>query len=182
MLLFEVKETALNGLILIAPKIFNDPRGFFMECYKKSDFFNLGIRSEFVQDNQSMSVKGVLRGLHYQCNEYAQAKLVRCIKGAIFDVAVDIRPGSDTFGQWYSVILSEENKCQLYIPEGFAHAYYTLSDQAEIIYKTSREYAPNADRGIIWNDADLNIKWPSETPILSEKDTKHPLLKEIIEF
>lgn len=182
MLLFEIKETSLNGLILIAPKIFKDIRGYFMESYKKSDFIQLGITSEFVQDNQSMSVKGVLRGLHYQCNEYAQAKLVRCIKGSIFDVAVDIRPGSDTFGKWYSVILSEENKYQLYIPEGFAHAYYTLSDHAEIIYKTSREYAPNADRGIIWNDPEINIKWPSDEPILSDKDTKHPLLKDIKEF
>jgi dTDP-4-dehydrorhamnose 3,5-epimerase len=180
--MFEVKQMHMKGLMLLIPKVFGDERGFFMETFKRSELKALGVDREFLQDNHSRSVKGVLRGLHYQVGEHAQAKLVRCIRGLIFDVAVDIRPGSETFGQWYGIILSEENHYQLFIPEGFAHGYYTISDTAEVIYKTTREYAPNADRGIIWNDPDIGIYWPSFNPVLSEKDTKHPILREIKEF
>ncbi|HOD54220.1 MAG TPA: dTDP-4-dehydrorhamnose 3,5-epimerase [Candidatus Cloacimonadota bacterium] len=180
--MFEVKQMHMKGLMLLIPKVFGDERGFFMETFKRSELKALGVDREFLQDNHSRSVKGVLRGLHYQVGEHAQAKLVRCINGLIFDVAVDIRPGSETFGQWYGIILSEENHYQLFIPEGFAHGYYTISETAEVIYKTTREYAPNADRGIIWNDPDIGIYWPSFNPVLSEKDTKHPILREIKEF
>ena len=180
--MFEVKQMHMKGLMLLIPKVFGDERGFFMETFKRSELKALGVDREFLQDNHSRSVKGVLRGLHYQVGEHAQAKLVRCIRGLIFDVAVDIRPGSETFGQWYGIILSEENHYQLFIPEGFAHGYYTISETAEVIYKTTREYAPNADRGIIWNDPDIGIYWPSFNPVLSEKDTKHPILREIKEF
>ncbi|MBP7563282.1 MAG: dTDP-4-dehydrorhamnose 3,5-epimerase, partial [Candidatus Cloacimonetes bacterium] len=169
--MFEVKQMHMKGLMLLIPKVFGDERGFFMETFKRSELKALGVDREFLQDNHSRSVKGVLRGLHYQVGEHAQAKLVRCINGLIFDVAVDIRPGSETFGQWYGIILSEENHYQLFIPEGFAHGYYTISETAEVIYKTTREYAPNADRGIIWNDPDIGIYWPSFNPVLSEKDT-----------
>lgn len=180
--MFEVKQMHMKGLMLLIPKVFGDERGFFMETFKRSELKALGVDREFLQDNHSRSVKGVLRGLHYQVGEHAQAKLVRCINGLIFDVAVDIRPGSETFGQWYGIILSEENHYQLFIPEGFAHGYYTISETAEVIYKTTREYAPNADRGILWNDPDIGIYWPSFNPVLSEKDTKHPILREIKEF
>jgi len=153
-----------------------------METFKRSELKTLGIDREFLQDNHSRSAKGVLRGLHYQVGEHAQAKLVRCIRGSIYDVAVDIRPDSETFGHWYGIILSEENHYQLFLPEGFAHGFYTISDFAEVMYKTTREYAPNADRGIIWNDPDIGIYWPSFDPCLSEKDKVHPRLKDIKEF
>jgi dTDP-4-dehydrorhamnose 3,5-epimerase len=151
-----------------------------METYKKSDFKKAGIDTDFVQDNHSKSVKGVLRGLHYQLEPKAQGKLVRCIRGKIFDVAVDIRKGSPTFGKWIGLELSEENKLMLWIPEGFAHGFLTLSEEAEIVYKVSgAEYSPEHDRGIRWNDPDIGIKWPLEgEPILSEKDRIAPLLKD----
>lgn len=180
--MFDFKEMELKGLFLITPQVFNDNRGFFMETFKKSDFQKIGIDREFLQDNHSRSIKGVLRGLHYQAGEHAQGKLIRCIRGAIFDVAVDIRPDSKTFGKWCGVTLSEDNHQQLFIPEGFAHGYYTLTDTADILYKATREYAPNADRGIIWNDPDINIDWQTNMPILSDKDKLHPKLKDIKEF
>ena len=180
---FEFIKTEIPDVILIKPKVFQDERGFFLETYKKSDFEKAGIKAEFVQDNHSKSVKGVLRGLHFQKKPFAQGKLVRCIKGRIFDVAVDIRKGSPTFGEWVGYELSEENKHILWIPEGFAHGFLTLSDEAEVIYKVSGgEYSPEHDAGIIWNDPDIDIKWPLDQVdeiILSEKDKKLPFLREI---
>ena len=177
---FEFERQKIEEVILVKPKVFGDSRGFFMESYKKSDFFANGIDVEFNQDNHSKSTKGVLRGLHYQANPYGQAKLVRCSKGRIYDVAVDIRPDSKTFGQYVKVELSEENKHMLYIPVGFAHGFVALTDEVEILYKASGEYAPQADRGIIWNDNDINIDWEIDfEPLLSEKDKIQPSLSEI---
>ena len=178
---FEFERLKIEDLILVKPKIFGDNRGFFAECYKKSDFALNGINVDFVQDNHSKSSKGVLRGLHYQQSPYAQAKLVKCIKGQIYDVAVDIRPNSKSFGKYVKVELSEDNKCMLYIPEGFAHGFVVLSDEAELIYKTSAEYAPEYDNGIRWDDKNLNIDWGIDfEPVLSEKDKKLPYLKELL--
>lgn len=178
---FEFVKQNIPEVILVIPKVFEDNRGFFMEGYKKSDFFANGIDVEFNQDNYSKSSKGVLRGLHYQAEPNAQAKLVRCVKGRILDVAVDIRQNSKTFGKYIKAELSESNKNMLYIPKGFAHGFVVLSDTAEILYKTSGEYAPESDRGILWCDKDINIDWGIDfTPILSEKDEKQPLLKEVI--
>ena len=177
---FEFERLKIEDLILVKPKVFGDNRGFFAECYKKSDFALNGINVDFVQDNHSKSSKGVLRGLHYQQSPYAQAKLVRCIKGRIYDVAVDIRPDSKSFGKYVKVELSEDNKYMLYIPEGFAHGFVVLSDEAELIYKTSAEYAPEYDSGIRWDDKDLNIDWGIDfEPVLSEKDKNLPYLKEL---
>lgn len=178
---FEFERQQIEDVILVKPKAFSDSRGFFMESYKKSDFFANGIDVEFNQDNHSKSTKGVLRGLHYQANPYGQAKLVRCSKGRIYDVAVDIRPESKTFGQYVKVELSEENKHMLYIPVGFAHGFVALTDEVEILYKASGEYVPQADRGIIWNDKDININWEIDfEPLLSEKDKKQPSLKDAL--
>ena len=178
---FEFERLKIEDLILVKPKIFGDNRGFFAECYKKSDFVSNGINVDFVQDNHSKSSKGVLRGLHYQQSPCSQAKLIKCIKGQIYDVAVDIRPDSKSFGKYVKVELSEDNKCMLYIPEGFAHGFVVLSDEAELIYKTSAEYAPEYDNGIRWDDKNLNIDWGIDfEPVLSEKDKKLPYLKELL--
>ena len=177
---FEFEKQQIEDVILIKPKVFGDNRGFFMETYKKSDFFSNGIEVEFNQDNHSKSTKGVLRGLHYQANPYGQAKIVRCGRGRIYDVAVDIRPNSKTFGQYVKVELSEENKHMLYIPVGFAHGFVALSDEVELLYKASGEYNPQADRGVLWSDPDININWEIDfEPLLSEKDKCQPRLKEI---
>ena len=177
---FIFEKTALEGVILIKPQVFGDNRGFFMESYKKSDFYANGIKVEFNQDNHSCSSKNVLRGLHYQIPPYAQAKLVRCLKGRIYDVAVDIRPNSKTFGKYIKVELSEVNKYMLFIPEGFAHGFVVLSDSAELLYKASGEYNSNADRGILWCDEDINIDWEIDfEPVLSKKDEIQPRLFEI---
>ena len=177
---FEFEKQKIEDVILVKPKVFGDNRGFFMEAYKKSEFFENGIAIEFNQDNHSKSTKGVLRGLHYQKSPYAQAKLVRCSKGRIYDVAVDIRPESKTFGQYVKVELSEENKQMLFIPEGFAHGFVVLSEEAELLYKASGEYAPQADRGIRWNDETIGIHWEIDfKPILSEKDMAQPFLKDV---
>ena len=177
---FEFERQKIEDVILVKPKVFGDSRGFFLESYKKSDFYANGINVEFNQDNHSKSTKGVLRGLHYQANPHGQAKLVRCSKGRIYDVAVDIRPNSKTFGKYVKVELSEENKHMLYIPVGFAHGFVALTDEVEILYKASGEYAPQADRGIIWNDKDINIDWNIDfEPLLSEKDKIQPKLSEI---
>jgi len=177
---FDFMKMEISDVILIRPRVFADKRGFFMETFKKSDFEKMGIDVDFVQDNHSRSVKGVLRGLHYQLEPKAQGKLVRCIKGKIFDVAVDIRKGSPTFGKWVGVELSEENRLMLWIPKGFAHGFLTLSDEAEIIYKVSgSEYAPEYDRSIRWDDPSINISWPlTGEPVLSEKDSSAPFLIE----
>ncbi len=178
---FEFRSLEIKDVILVTPRVFGDERGFFMESYQKSSFQENGIKDEFVQDNHSKSIKGVLRGLHYQKEPKAQAKLVRCSKGKIFDVAVDIRKESPTFGKWVGEILSEDNKNMLYIPAGFAHGFVVLSDEAELLYKASDEYSPENDRGIRWNDPDININWGIDLtdPTISEKDSKQPFLKDI---
>ena len=179
---FEFKPQEIKDVILVEPKVFGDARGFFMETYKKSDFFANGIDVEFNQDNHSKSTKGVLRGLHFQKAPHAQAKLVRCSKGRIYDVAVDIRKGSSTFGKYVKVELSEENKRMLFIPAGFAHGFVALSDEVELLYKASGEYCPEADCGIIWNDSDINIDWTIDfEPILSEKDKAQKTLGQRME-
>lgn len=150
-----------------------------METYKYSDFVGVDIKAHFVQDNYSRSSVGVLRGLHYQKEPDAQGKLVQCLQGKIFDVAADIRKGSPTFGRWVSAELSRENGRMLYVPPGFAHGFLVLSESADVIYKCTHEYSPENDRGVIWNDPDLNIEWPLKNPFLSEKDGRHPFLKEI---
>ena len=175
---FTFKRLAIPEVILIEPGVFRDGRGFFLETYKYSDFVRIEIREHFVQDNYSRSSMGVLRGLHYQKDPHAQGKLVQCIKGNIFDVAVDIRKGSPTFRHWVGIELSEENNCMLYVPPSFAHGFLALSESADVLYKCTREYAPEADKGIIWNDPDINIQWPIRDPVLSDKDRKHPLLKD----
>lgn len=177
---FEFEPQKIKDVVLIKPRVFGDNRGFFMESYKKSDFVANGIGMDFVQDNHSKSVGHVLRGLHYQAKPYGQAKLVRCLKGRIYDVAVDIRLNSPTFKQYVKVELSEENKHMLFIPEGFAHGFVVLSNEAELAYKTSCEYAPQADRGILWNDKDIGIDWGIDfEPILSDKDKIQPKLSEL---
>ncbi len=175
---FTFQRLAIPELILVEPRIFEDERGFFIETYKYSDFLLNGIRELFVQDNYSRSVKGVLRGLHYQKNPNAQGKLVRCIAGRIFDVAVDIRKGSPTFTRWMGTELSEENNRILYVPAGFAHGFLALSDIADVVYKCTMEYSADDDRGIIWNDPDVRIIWPIHDPLLSDKDRSHPLLRD----
>lgn len=175
---FLFKKLAIPDLILVEPKKFPDDRGIFMETYKSSEFFRNGIREPFVQDNHSRSFRGVLRGLHYQKNPHAQGKLVQCHRGRIFDVAVDLRKGSPTFGQWIGVELSEENNLMLYIPPAFAHGFVALSETADVLYKCTNEYASESDRGIIWNDPDIGIQWPVKEPILSDKDRRHPLLRD----
>jgi dTDP-4-dehydrorhamnose 3,5-epimerase len=175
---FNFERLRIPDLILIEPKVFQDKRGFFMESYKYSEFKKAGIKDYFVQDNHSYSRKGVIRGLHYQNPPRAQGKLIKVITGEIFDVAVDIRKGSPTYGKWEAVILSAENKKMLYIPPGFAHGFCTLSEFAEVLYKSTDEYAPECEAGIIWNDPDININWPIKNPILSEKDLLLPSLKD----
>lgn len=175
-------RTEIPDVLIFEPKVFGDSRGFFFESFNKKIFDEAVNRTvEFVQDNHSLSAKGVLRGLHYQIEPYAQGKLVRCIEGEVFDVAVDIRDGSPTYGKWVGVNLSADNHRQLWIPEGFAHGFLTLSERAQFVYKTTNYYHPQSDRGIIWNDPDINIHWPSiDVPInLSEKDKVQPSLKNI---
>ena len=167
---FNFIETKINGIYIIEPKVFGDNRGYFMESYNKNDFFEAGLTMEFVQDNESKSKKGVLRGLHFQ-TKHTQGKLVRVTEGEVFDVAVDIREGSPTFGQWVGEVLSAENKKQLWIPEGFAHGFLTLSEYSEFLYKTTDYYAPEYERCIRWDDRKIGIHWPKEiTPVLSPKD------------
>lgn len=179
---FEKQETGIEGLYVIKPTVFEDSRGFFMETYQKKDFAELGITQEFVQDNQSKSTKGVLRGLHFQ-KEYAQSKLVRVIKGAVYDVAVDLRKDSQTYGKYYGITLTEENKLQFLIPKGFAHGFLVLSDEAEFTYKCDDYYHPGDEGGLIWNDPSIGIQWPldqiggEENLIQSEKDKNWPTLK-----
>ena len=172
--------THLPDVILIQPRIFEDERGFFLESYQKERFFNAGIQADFVQDNHSASTKGVLRGLHYQIRQ-PQGKLVRVIVGEVFDVAVDLRRSSRTFGKSVGVILTAEKKNQMWVPPGFAHGFYVMSEQAEILYKATDYYAPQWERCLLWNDPALGIDWTiinSELPILSEKDAKGALLSD----
>ena len=176
--MFTFKETKIKDVYIIEPKVFGDNRGYFMETYRKEDFDKAGLKYNFVQDNQSKSKKGVLRGLHYQ-KTFPQTKLVRVISGEAFDVAVDLRKNSPTYGEWVGEILSSENKKMLMIPRGFAHGFMVLSETAEFIYKCDEVYHPEDEGGIMWNDPDVGVKWPSDIePLLSEKDQKHPSLKE----
>ena len=175
-----VETCEIEGLKVITPQVFGDSRGFFMETYNKNDFVEVGIDVDFVQDNQSASTKNVLRGLHFQIN-FPQDKLVRVVKGVVYDVAVDLRPGSKTFGKWYGVELSDENKKQFFIPKNFAHGFYVLSDYAEFAYKCSDFYHPNDEGGLIFDDPEIGVKWPFEDKsalVMSEKDTKWGGIKE----
>ncbi|MCR5721592.1 MAG: dTDP-4-dehydrorhamnose 3,5-epimerase [Lachnospiraceae bacterium] len=177
-----VEKTDIEGVLIITPEVREDARGYFMETYQKKDFEAVGVNVEFVQDNQSASRKGVLRGLHFQ-KQFPQDKLVRVIKGAVYDVCVDLREGSKTFGKWVGVELSEDNKKQFFIPKGFAHGFLVLSDYAEFVYKCSDFYHPNDEGGIAYNDPDIAVKWPMEEGlelIMSEKDTKWGGLKEYV--
>ncbi len=174
------QRTDLDGVRLLAPAVFDDQRGFFFESWNSKDFLeSTAVQADFVQDNHSGSKRNVLRGLHYQLAPRAQGKLVRAVVGSVFDVAVDVRRSSSTFGSWVGVELSSDNKQQLWIPPGFAHGFLTLTDWAEVIYKTTDYYAPGSDRSIRWDDPELGIDWPIEgQPILSEKDALAPLLRD----
>ena len=176
----DFKETAIKGVYIIEPRVFNDARGYFFEAWKQAEFEEHIGKVNFVQDNESKSSRGVLRGLHYQKGDYSQAKLVRVIKGCVLDVAVDIRKSSPTFGKYVMVELSGENKRQFFIPRGFAHGFLVLSDEAIFTYKVDNVYAPQADAGIRWNDSALGIEWPIDPKevLTSEKDLKQPLLKD----
>ncbi|MFM5188084.1 dTDP-4-dehydrorhamnose 3,5-epimerase [Aeromonas caviae] len=166
-----VIKTAIPDVLIFEPKVFGDERGFFFESFNHKLFEEaVGYPVSFVQDNHSKSSKGVLRGLHYQLPPHAQGKLVRCVAGEVFDVAVDIRKSSPTFGQWVGVHLSGENKRQLWIPEGFAHGFFTISETAEFLYKTTNYYSPKHERSILWNDKEINVNWGDVIPMLSEKD------------
>ena len=175
---FIFNETKIKGVYVIDVKTYGDARGYFMETYKESDFRDAGLNYSFVQDNQSSSRKGVLRGLHFQ-KTYPQAKLVRVLSGEVFDVAVDLRKGSETYGKWEGVILSGENRRQFMIPRGFAHGFLVLSGYAEFAYKCDEFYHPEDEGGIIWNDPDIAVEWPNAGEIvLSDKDRRHPTLAE----
>lgn len=179
----KVVKTDISDVLIFEPKVFGDDRGFFFESFNQKTFMEaVGRKVTFVQDNHSKSACGVLRGLHYQLDPYAQGKLVRCVVGEVFDVAVDIRKNSTTFGKWVGVNLSADNKRQLWIPEGFAHGFLVLSETAEFVYKTTNYYNPESDRGIIWNDEDISIEWPLvRDPVLSHKDKNQKKLNEIID-
>ncbi|MDD3375032.1 MAG: dTDP-4-dehydrorhamnose 3,5-epimerase [Candidatus Omnitrophica bacterium] len=175
---FIFKKLEIPEVILVEPEIFGDSRGFFVELYKKTDFSKQGIDAPIAQVSYSRSTKNVLRGLHYQKNPFAQSKLVRAVKGEIFDVAVDIRKGSPTFGQWVAAYLDSKKMNMLYIPEGFAHGFLTLSTEAEVEYCCSKEYCPESEAGIIYNDPAINIAWPEASPKLSNKDLTYPYFEE----
>lgn len=176
----EIIKTEIDGVVIVEPRIFRDVRGYFFESYSERDFFSKVREVHFVQDNESKSSYGVLRGLHFQKSPYAQSKLVRVIRGAVLDVAVDIRKGSPTFGRYFSMELSSENKLQLFIPRGFAHGFSVLSETAVFQYKCDNPYSPSEEAGIAWDDPDIGIDWkiPAGNIILSEKDMHHPLLKD----
>ena len=175
---FKVKKSDLEGVLIIEPTIYNDPRGRFFESFQKERYKDLGITEEFVQDNQSVSIKNTIRGLHYRM-EPEQSKLVRVIRGEVFDVVVDIRKNSPTFGQWRGYTLSDSNYLQIYIPAGFAHGFCVLSETADFLYKVSEYYSAEKEMGIIWNDPEIGVEWPTSNPILSEKDKTNPKLKDL---
>ena len=178
---FKFIESGIDDLFIIESQRFGDARGYFMETYNEKDFHDAGLTMRFVQANESRSCKGVLRGMHFQKN-FPQGKLVRCTKGEVYDVAVDLRKDSKTYGKWYGVNLSEENKRQFYVPEGFAHGFYVLSDVAEFVYQVTNLYHPEDEGALFWNDPEVGIKWPlidGVEVLLSEKDKKNPLLKDI---
>jgi len=171
--------TSIKGLVLILPDVYADPRGYFFESFQKEKFLSLGINAEFIQDNESMSGKGVLRGLHFQKPPFAQGKLVRVVRGSVLDVAVDIRKGSKTYGKWESSVLSADNKLMMWIPEGFAHGFLVLEDDTIFQYKCTNYYDKRSEYGIIWNDPDINIKWGNEHPLVSEKDLQGIQFKDL---
>lgn len=176
----EVIKTKLEGVYILIPKVFEDRRGFFMESWSRRSMEAAGLHYDFVQDNHSLSTeKGTLRGIHFQKGDKSQAKLVRCVRGAVLDVAVDLRHDSPTYAQWVGVELSESNKKQFLIPRGFGHGFVTLTDEVEFLYKADNDYAPEADGGIRWNDPEIAVDWGVDHPILSDKDQKNPFLKEI---
>lgn len=176
------EKTKLEGVVIITPDVFGDHRGFFMESWSQRKMEEAGLLYNFVQDNHSLSSKkGILRGIHFQKGEKAQAKLVRCVRGAVLDVAVDLRHDSPTYKQWVAVELSAENKKQLMIPRGFGHGFVTLTDEVEFLYKADNYYAPEADGGIRWNDPEIGVEWGIDNPILSTKDEKNPFLSELDE-
>jgi dTDP-4-dehydrorhamnose 3,5-epimerase len=177
----EIIKTSIPEVIVFIPRVFTDSRGYFLETYQQKKYAEAGISKPFVQDNQSYSTKNVLRGLHFQLR-HPQAKLVRVTQGSVFDVAIDLRKNSPTFGKWHGEILSAENKKQMYIPENFAHGFCILSDSAEFVYKCTDFYVPGDESGLIWNDAQLGIEWPIEQPILSDKDAVLPSLDEVLEL
>jgi dTDP-4-dehydrorhamnose 3,5-epimerase len=174
----KILPSSLPEILIIEPSVFQDERGFFMETYQQRRYAEAGIESVFVQDNLSYSVRGTLRGLHYQV-KYSQAKLIQVIEGTIFDVALDIRRGSPSFGQWTSVHLSDENKRQLFLPQGFAHGFCVLSESAQVVYKCTDYYAAEDEGGVLWSDPTLAIAWPLSKPLLSEKDSQLPCLADI---
>lgn len=180
---FTIVNTPIAGLVIVEPTVFGDNRGFFMESYSKKDFFEAGLREEFVQDNHSKSKKGVLRGLHFQ-TRHCQGKLIRVVAGSVYDVAVDLRVESPTFGKWYGIVLSAENKRQFYVPARFAHGFLTLEDDTEFLYKCTDYYSPIHDAGILWDDERIGIEWPLDEYninelILSEKDKHQPKIDDI---
>jgi dTDP-4-dehydrorhamnose 3,5-epimerase len=177
---FAFNSLPIEGLLLITPRAFEDARGFFMETYKHSEFASRGILCTFAQDNHSLSKRGVLRGLHFQKAPFTQAKLVRVISGAVWDVAVDLRPGSPSHGKWHGVELSRQNKCIYYIPEGFAHGFVSLMDDTELVYKCSVEFSAAVDVGVRWDDPDLAIDWPIRNVTVSDKDALLPYLKDLL--
>ena len=181
-MVFRFKKLSIPDIILVEPKSFSDDRGFFLESFKISEFTENGINTKFVQDNISHSVSNVVRGLHFQKNPKAQTKLVTAVKGEIFDVAVDIRKNSPTYGKWVSEILSEDNHNLLFVPEGFAHGFCVLSKEADVYYKVSNEYSPKDEGGIIWNDSSLNIEWPISKPIVSSSDSQLPLFDNLDDY
>ena len=174
----KILKTDLEGVLVVEPVAFNDDRGYFMEAYHKEKYAKMGISVDFVQDNLSFSGAGTLRGLHYQ-HPHGQAKLVQVLDGHVFDVTVDIRSGSPNFGKWFGIHLSDENRKQVFVPEGFAHGFCVLSDTVLFSYKCSDLYAPDCEGGVLWSDPDIGIEWPVKEPILSEKDTKYPRLKDV---
>ncbi len=174
---FQFEQLDIPDLILVEPRIFEDQRGFFEETYRLSEFGFAGIARSFVQDNVSRSRRGVLRGLHYQKHPQVQAKLVGVVRGEVFDVAVDLRRGSPSYSRWVGVALSDRNHRMLFVPEGFAHGFCVVSDEADVFYKATAEYAPELERGIIWNDSDLGIRWPIEAPLVSPRDARLPRLQ-----
>ena len=176
----KITKTALDGVVIIEPQVFEDARGYFFESWNKAKMEEAGLNYDFIQDNQSKSCYGTIRGIHFQKGEFSQAKLVRVLQGTVLDVAVDLRKDSKTFGQHVAVELSAENNRQLMIPRGFGHGFVTLTDHVEFLYKADNYYAPEADGGIRWNDPELGIDWGVTDPVLSEKDTKSPFLKDAV--
>ena len=174
----KIERTEIADVMLVEPRVFADDRGFFYESYRKEHFVAAGIDCEFVQDNHARSVKGTLRGLHFQKSP-GQAKLVRCVRGAVLDVAVDVRPGSPTFAKWVAAELDEENRKMLFVPIGFAHGYVTLSDFAEVLYKCSHQYVAEQEAGVMWNDPDIGVDWRVADPILSDRDKGNPSLRDL---